>query len=42
MDHSLCALTPVMLAFIPHEAIRDLTTGYPGIAAMSTCVMGSL
>ncbi len=22
-----------MLAFIPHEAIRDLTTGYPGIAA---------
>jgi hypothetical protein len=32
-DHSLCALTPVMLAFIPHEAIRDLTTGYPGIAA---------
>jgi CRP-like cAMP-binding protein len=33
MDHSLCALTPVTLAFVPHEAIRDLTTGYPGIAA---------
>lgn len=33
MDHSMCALTPVTLAFIPHEAIRDLTSGHPGIAA---------
>ncbi|WP_238296036.1 Crp/Fnr family transcriptional regulator [Methylobacterium soli] len=33
MDHSLGTLTQAMVALIPHEAMRELTTRYPGIAA---------
>jgi len=31
MDHSLMALTPTKLAFIPHLALNDLTRTYPEI-----------
>ena len=34
MDHSLCTLTESTVAFIPHESIRDLTAGFPGVAAI--------
>ena len=34
MDHSLATMTQVTVAFIPHEAIRDLTTRFPNIAAV--------
>ena len=33
MDHSLATMTAATVAFIPHEAMRDLTARYPGIAA---------
>jgi CRP-like cAMP-binding protein len=33
MDHSLCTLTPATVAFIPHEALRELIAAFPGIAA---------
>lgn len=34
MDHSLATMTQATVAFIPHEAIRDLTTRFPNIAAV--------
>ncbi|KQO65387.1 MULTISPECIES: Crp/Fnr family transcriptional regulator [unclassified Methylobacterium] len=33
MDHSLSTLTACTLAFIPHEAMLDLTRNHPGITA---------
>lgn len=33
MDHSLGTLTPSRLAFIPHDAVRDLTARFPRLAA---------
>jgi CRP-like cAMP-binding protein len=32
MDHGLSALTPSKIAFIPHEALRDLTHTHPRLA----------
>lgn len=34
MDHSLATLTEATVALIPHEDVRDLTTRFPGIAAV--------
>lgn len=34
MDHSLCTLSSTIVAFIPHEPLRDLTAEFPGIAAI--------
>ena len=34
MDHSLATVTAATVAFIPHEAVRDLTTRFPGMTAM--------
>ena len=34
MDHSLAALTPATIAFIPHENLRELTERFPNIAAL--------
>ena len=34
MDHSLCTLTNATVAFIPHDALRELTTAFPGLAAI--------
>ncbi|KQT19755.1 Crp/Fnr family transcriptional regulator [Methylobacterium sp. Leaf399] len=33
MDHSLATLTTATVAFVPHEALHDLTARCPGIAA---------
>lgn len=33
MDHSLMALTPTKLAFVPHLALNEITRTYPEIAA---------
>ena len=33
MDHSLASLTPVRVAFIPHEALGELIRTFPGITA---------
>ncbi|WP_243964642.1 Crp/Fnr family transcriptional regulator [Methylobacterium sp. J-026] len=34
MDHSLATLTKAVVAFIPHESLRELTACYPGIASI--------
>ena len=34
MDHSLATMTKARVVLIPHEAIRDLTARFPGIAAV--------
>jgi CRP-like cAMP-binding protein len=34
MDHNVCTLTQATVAFIPHEALRELTAAYPGLAAI--------
>ena len=34
MDHSLATLTKATVAFIPHESMRELTAGYPNVAAL--------
>ena len=34
MDHSLATVTQATVAFIPHDALRDLTTRFPGVAAI--------
>ncbi|TNC06527.1 Crp/Fnr family transcriptional regulator [Methylobacterium terricola] len=34
MDHSVCTVTQATVAFIPHEALRELTAAFPGIAAI--------
>jgi len=34
MDHSVCTLTSAIVAFIPHEALLNLTAAFPGIAAV--------
>lgn len=34
MDHSLCAVTKAVVAFIPHDALRDLTTRLPNVATI--------
>ena len=34
MDHSLATMTAATVAFIPHEALHDLTACFPGIAAV--------
>ena len=34
MDHSLATMTQATVAFIPHEAMHDLTARFPGIAAV--------
>ena len=33
MDHSLATITAATVAFIPHEALHDLTARFPSIAA---------
>lgn len=33
MDHSIATLTKAVVAFIPHESLRELTARHPGIAA---------
>ncbi|MCJ2098430.1 Crp/Fnr family transcriptional regulator [Methylobacterium sp. E-046] len=33
MDHSLATLTKAVVAFIPHESLRELTACHPGLAA---------
>lgn len=33
MDHNVCTLTQATVAFIPHEAILELTAAFPAIAA---------
>lgn len=33
MDHSLATLTKAIVAFIPHESLRELTARHPGLAA---------
>ena len=33
MDHSLATLTKAVVAFIPHENLRELTAHHPGLAA---------
>ncbi|WP_407523014.1 Crp/Fnr family transcriptional regulator [Methylobacterium oryzisoli] len=34
MDHNLDTLTPVLMAAIPHEALRDVIAAHPGVAAV--------
>ncbi|WP_244914030.1 Crp/Fnr family transcriptional regulator [Methylobacterium frigidaeris] len=34
MDHSVCTMTQATVAFIPHEAMLELTATFPGIAAI--------
>jgi CRP-like cAMP-binding protein len=34
MDHSLATMTQATVAFIPHQAMRELTAQYPNIAAV--------
>lgn len=34
MDHSLATLTKAIVAFIPHESLRDLTARFPNLAAV--------
>jgi CRP-like cAMP-binding protein len=34
MDHSLATMTQATVAFIPHEAMRDLTARFPNITAV--------
>ena len=34
MDHSLATLTPVTVALVPHDEMRDLTVRFPNIAAV--------
>ena len=34
MDHSLATLTKALVAFIPHESLRELTARHPGLAAV--------
>ena len=34
MDHNLTAMTDAVVAFIPHEALRDLTYRFPRVAAV--------
>jgi hypothetical protein len=34
MDHSLATMTQATVAFIPHEAVRDLTARFPNITAV--------
>jgi CRP-like cAMP-binding protein len=34
MDHSLATMTQATVAFIPHEAMRDLTARFPNMAAV--------
>ncbi|MBA9064420.1 CRP-like cAMP-binding protein [Methylobacterium fujisawaense] len=34
MDHSLATLTKAVVAFIPHESLRELTARHPGLAAV--------
>lgn len=34
MDHNVCTLTQATVAFIPHDALRDLTASFPNIAAI--------
>jgi CRP-like cAMP-binding protein len=34
MDHSLATMTQATVAFIPHEAVRDLSARFPNIAAV--------
>ncbi len=34
MDHSLTTLTKAVIAFIPHESLRELIADFPSIAAM--------
>lgn len=34
MDHSVCTLTQATVAFIPHEALLELTAAFPGIATI--------
>ncbi|XYD09115.1 Crp/Fnr family transcriptional regulator [Methylobacterium sp. NMS12] len=34
MDHSLATLTKAVVAFIPHESLRELTARHPGIASI--------
>jgi CRP-like cAMP-binding protein len=34
MDHSLATMTDATVAFIPHEAVRDLTYRFPRVAAV--------
>jgi len=33
MDHSVCTMTQATVAFIPHEAMLELTVAFPGLAA---------
>ncbi|WP_244005230.1 Crp/Fnr family transcriptional regulator [Methylobacterium sp. J-088] len=33
MDHSIATLTKAVIAFIPHETLRELTASHPGLAA---------
>ena len=33
MDHSIATLTKAVVAFIPHESLRELTARHPGLAA---------
>ncbi|WP_245524609.1 Crp/Fnr family transcriptional regulator [Methylobacterium nonmethylotrophicum] len=34
MDHSVCTQSQATVAFIPHEALLELTAAFPGIAAI--------
>ncbi|AWN37655.1 Crp/Fnr family transcriptional regulator [Methylobacterium radiodurans] len=34
MDHSLCAATKAVVAFIPHDALRDLINRFPNVATV--------
>ncbi|KMO44149.1 Crp/Fnr family transcriptional regulator [Methylobacterium tarhaniae] len=34
MDHGVCTLSSAIVAFVPHEPLRDLTAAFPGIAAI--------
>jgi len=34
MDHSLAALTPAVVGFIPHESMRELTRCFPNVAGL--------
>ena len=34
MDHSLATLTKAIVAFIPHESLRELTAKHPNLAAL--------
>lgn len=33
MDHSVAAMVPTRMAFIPHEAMHEICREYPGVAA---------